>query len=89
MRYHFVLFVFLILSTNNSFIQQKSIMIGTALSQKEQADILKKLDKADDPWSCAHGRPTMSHIRSLEQILLEDNEIIIPGISSVEKRAVA
>jgi DNA mismatch repair protein PMS2 len=33
-----------------------SIMIGTALSHKEQVNILKKLDKTDIPWNCAHGR---------------------------------
>ncbi len=31
-------------------------MIGTALSEKEQMDILNKLDKTDVPWNCAHGR---------------------------------
>ena len=31
-------------------------MIGTALSHKEQMNILKKLDKTDIPWNCAHGR---------------------------------
>lgn len=35
-------------------------MIGTALSSKEQTEILKKLDKTDIPWNCAHGR--VSHI---------------------------
>jgi hypothetical protein len=38
------------------YMQQKSIMIGTALSHKEQREILKKLEKTDDPWTCAHGR---------------------------------
>jgi DNA mismatch repair ATPase MutL len=31
-------------------------MIGTALSEKEQIEILNKLDKTDVPWNCAHGR---------------------------------
>ena len=31
-------------------------MIGTALSEKEQMEILNKLDKTDVPWNCAHGR---------------------------------
>ena len=35
---------------------QGSIMIGTALSHKEQMNILDKLDKTDIPWNCAHGR---------------------------------
>lgn len=37
-------------------------MIGTALSHKEQVDILKKLDKLDVPWNCAHGRVSYSYI---------------------------
>ncbi|EED87617.1 hypothetical protein THAPSDRAFT_264783, partial [Thalassiosira pseudonana CCMP1335] len=53
-----------------------SIMIGTALSHKEQMNILKKLDKTDIPWNCAHGRPTMSHIRNLKTCLLEDDDTI-------------
>jgi DNA mismatch repair ATPase MutL len=50
-----------------------SIMIGTALSEKEQMNILNKLDKTDIPWNCAHGRPTMSHIRRLIDCLIEDD----------------
>jgi len=53
-----------------------SIMIGTALSHKEQVNILKKLDKTDIPWNCAHGRPTMSHIRSLTKCLIDDDNSI-------------
>lgn len=34
-------------------------MIGTALSEKEQMDILNKLDKTDVPWNCAHGRVSL------------------------------
>eukprot|EP00804_Cyclotella_cryptica_P022970 CCRYP_014984-RB/>CCRYP_014984-RB protein AED:0.07 eAED:0.07 QI:374/1/1/1/0.75/0.8/5/452/1103 len=54
---------------------RKSIMIGTALSSKEQLEILKKLEKTDVPWNCAHGRPTISHIRNLAQSLLNDDSI--------------
>jgi len=53
---------------------RSSIMIGTALSHKEQLNILKKLDMSDIPWNCAHGRPTMSHIRSLVKCLREDDD---------------
>ena len=53
---------------------RSSIMIGTALSHKEQLNILKKLDQTDIPWNCAHGRPTMSHIRSLVKCLREDDD---------------
>lgn len=59
-----------------------SIMIGMALSHKEQESILKKLDKTDIPWNCAHGRPTMSHVRSLTECLLDDNEAIAAHVAS-------
>jgi len=50
-----------------------SIMIGTALSDKEQKKILNKLDSTDDPWTCAHGRPTMSHVSNVSQQLKDDD----------------
>jgi len=53
---------------------RSSIMIGTVLSHKEQSNILKKLDQCQFPWNCAHGRPTMSHIRSLVKCLREDDD---------------
>ena len=31
-------------------------MIGTALSHKEQTNIVRKLHKVDIPWNCPHGR---------------------------------
>ena len=34
-------------------------MIGTALSEKEQFNLLKKLDMCDVPWNCAHGRVSL------------------------------
>jgi len=66
-----------------------SIMIGTALSKNEQEGILKKLDKTEIPWNCAHGRPTMSHIRNLTKSLVDDDNDIAkhvtdPCMSSVE-----
>ncbi|KAL7535382.1 hypothetical protein ACHAXR_006452, partial [Thalassiosira sp. AJA248-18] len=58
-----------------------SIMIGTALSHKEQVNVLKRLDKTDIPWNCAHGRPTMSHIRSLTKCLLDDDDSIAANVA--------
>jgi len=58
-----------------------SIMIGTALSHKEQMNILSKLDKTDIPWNCAHGRPTMSHIRSLTKCLIDDDDTILAHVA--------
>lgn len=58
-------------------------MIGQNLTHKEQMNILAKLDKTDIPWNCAHGRPTMSHIRSLVETLLEDDDCTERHIGSV------
>jgi DNA mismatch repair ATPase MutL len=58
-----------------------SIMIGTALSEKEQVEILNKLDKTDVPWNCAHGRPTMSHIRSLTECLITDDDEMVSHVA--------
>ena len=41
-------------------------MIGTALSEKEQMDILNKLDKTDVPWNCAHGRVSLELLNHLK-----------------------
>eukprot|EP00985_Skeletonema_marinoi_P016795 scaffold9069_cov134-Skeletonema_marinoi.AAC.5 len=51
-----------------------SIMIGTALSDKDQKKILNKLDGTDDPWTCAHGRPTMCHVSCLSKQLKDDDD---------------
>ena len=51
-----------------------SIMIGTALSQKEMEAIVKRLADVDNPWSCPHGRPTMRHVKDLTEIMLEDEQ---------------
>ena len=86
-------------------------MIGTALSEKEQMEILNKLDKTDVPWNCAHGRvsydfiettlrkfvkplnllttfyihtarqPTMSHIRSLTECLIADDDAMVSHVA--------
>ena len=55
--------------------KQGSIMIGTALSDKDQKKILDKLDNTDDPWTCAHGRPTMCHVTSIAQQLKDDDAL--------------
>ena len=59
-----------------------SIMIGTALSDKDQRKILNKLDKTDDPWTCAHGRPTMSHVSRIAEQLKDDNESLVAHYSA-------
>lgn len=49
-----------------------SIMIGTALSKKEMRKLVEKMEEVDLPWSCAHGRPTMRHVKDIRDILIED-----------------
>ena len=51
---------------------RSSVMIGTALSKKEMAKLVKRLDNLNDPWKCAHGRPTMTHLADLQGDLLKD-----------------
>lgn len=51
---------------------RSSVMIGTALSNKEMEKIIKRLNDLNDPWNCAHGRPTMTHITDLHPGLLKD-----------------
>uniref|UniRef100_A0A6V0BI65 MutL C-terminal dimerisation domain-containing protein n=1 Tax=Pseudo-nitzschia australis TaxID=44445 RepID=A0A6V0BI65_9STRA len=65
-----------------------SIMIGTALSQKEMTTIVQKLSRTDMPWNCPHGRPTMRHVANILPVLLKDEHraaehIAIPTISVV------
>jgi len=51
-------------------------MIGTALSDKDQKKILYKLNNTDDPWTCAHGRPTMSHVTNIIEQLIDDDDAL-------------
>ena len=63
-----------------------SVMIGTALSQKEMSNVVQKLAYVDMPWTCAHGRPTMRHVSNVLPILLMDERsaaehIAIPTVT--------
>jgi DNA mismatch repair protein PMS2 len=49
-----------------------SIMIGTALSQKEMEAIVKRLADVEHPWNCPHGRPTMRHVGDVLPVMLND-----------------
>jgi len=65
-----------------------SIMIGTALSEKEMNSIVQKLAKVDMPWNCPHGRPTMRHVANVLPIFLKDerraaDHIAVPTITVV------
>jgi DNA mismatch repair protein PMS2 len=49
-----------------------SVMIGTALSQREMESVVQKLADVDQPFTCAHGRPTMRHVGNLLPMLWSD-----------------
>lgn len=51
---------------------RSSIMIGTALSQREMEGVVQKLADVDQPFTCAHGRPTMRHVGNLLPLLWTD-----------------
>lgn len=54
---------------------RSSIMIGDALSQKKMEEVVKRLCSMDQPWTCAHGRPTVKHIRDLLDELIQDEKM--------------
>jgi DNA mismatch repair protein PMS2 len=51
-----------------------SIMIGTALSQREMEAVVSRLADVDHPWDCPHGRPTMRHVMDLMDYMVEDEQ---------------
>jgi DNA mismatch repair ATPase MutL len=51
-----------------------SIMVGTALSQKEMEKLVHRLADIEQPWNCPHGRPTLQHVRQLCSVLLDDEK---------------
>lgn len=53
---------------------RSSIMIGTALSQREMETMVKTLPDLVDPFHCAHGRPNQHHLGSLLPVLYQDEK---------------
>lgn len=51
---------------------RSSVMIGTALSEREMEKIVRRLADVDQPWTCAHGRPTMRHVGEVLSVLQQD-----------------
>ena len=47
---------------------RSSIMIGKTLTNKQMSTVVKHMGEMDKPWNCPHGRPTMRHLTSLDQI---------------------
>ena len=56
---------------------RSSIMIGTALSQKEMETVVRKMKNVNAPWDCAHGRPTLRHVCSLIEHIISDERSAI------------
>ncbi|CAB3408631.1 unnamed protein product [Caenorhabditis bovis] len=50
---------------------RKSIMIGTALNEREMTRVVKNLAGLDQPWNCPHGRPTIRHLSSMNSLNFE------------------
>ncbi|KAG5356840.1 DNA mismatch repair protein [Yarrowia sp. E02] len=44
-----------------------SVMVGTALKDKEMDRIVRNLAGLDKPWNCPHGRPTMRHLMDIDK----------------------
>ena len=49
-----------------------SVMIGTAMSESEMNRIIRRLGDMKDPWHCAHGRSTLSHVGQLGPLCNKD-----------------
>lgn len=47
---------------------RSSIMIGTALTMERMQAVVWHLGEMDAPWNCPHGRPTMRHLTSLQNM---------------------
>ena len=54
---------------------RSSIMIGESLTQSKMNSLVQRLQHLDHPWTCAHGRPTIRHVKDLlEQLHKDENE---------------
>lgn len=43
-------------------------MIGKVLSMRQMTSVLEHMGRIDKPWNCPHGRPTMRHLISLDDL---------------------
>lgn len=41
---------------------RKSVMIGDSLSMSKMETIVARMSHLENPWACAHGRPTIRHL---------------------------
>lgn len=44
---------------------RRSIMIGDSLTKEKMKELIKKLSKLENPWSCPHGRPTIRFLMDI------------------------
>mmetsp|Transcript_15549 Transcript_15549/g.29324 ORF Transcript_15549/g.29324 Transcript_15549/m.29324 type:complete len:928 (+) Transcript_15549:217-3000(+) len=51
---------------------RSSIMVGQALTQRKMEQLVQNLQRLDHPWTCAHGRPTVRHVKDLMELLIDD-----------------
>lgn len=47
---------------------RKSVMIGTALNQRQMSTVVRHMGTIEQPWNCPHGRPTMRHLACLQSL---------------------
>jgi len=47
---------------------RSSIMIGKTLSKRQMKHVLEHMGMMEKPWNCPHGRPTMRHLSSLDNL---------------------
>lgn len=45
---------------------RKSVMIGEPLTRSQMHDIVSKMSGLQNPWICAHGRPTIRHLMDVQ-----------------------
>jgi hypothetical protein len=55
-------------------------MIGKVLSDREMYRVVSKMKDLNDPWTCAHGRPTIRHVSDLNPRLEADENRVRLGI---------
>ena len=45
-----------------------AVMVGDSLTHSKMVEIVHSLSALDQPWNCPHGRPTLKHILSLDDL---------------------
>lgn len=66
---------------------RSSIMIGKTLSKRQMRSVLDHMGQIDKPWNCPHGRPTMRHLTSLEELdsrLWREGNGVVSALSSAK-----